>query len=60
MMLHPLFISFLTMKCLNYKFNSSLLYNETNKTFHKINIPKKWNVIPYELQPYELDHFLTI
>ena len=44
------------MKCLNYKFNSSLLYNETNKTFHKINIPKKWNVIPYELQPYELEH----
>lgn len=31
-----------------------------NITFPSINWPKKWFVIPYELEPYEVDQLLII
>lgn len=31
-----------------------------NSTFQKINWPKKWFIIPHELQPYEIEFFIVI
>lgn len=31
-----------------------------NSTFQKINLPKKWFIIPHELQPYEIEFFIVI
>lgn len=27
---------------------------------HKINFPKNWTIIPYELQPYEIDFLVVV
>lgn len=31
-----------------------------NSTIQKINWPKNWHIIPYELQPFEMDFLITI
>ena len=31
-----------------------------NSSIQKINWPKNWHIIPYELQPFEMDFLITI
>ena len=31
-----------------------------NSTTQKINWPKNWHIIPYDLQPYEIDFLIAI
>ena len=31
-----------------------------NSTAQKINWPKNWHIIPYDLQPYEIDFLIVI
>ena len=47
---NKIFIKNLQLPFLNWK----------NSTIQKINWPKNWHIIPYELQPYEIDFLVVI
>ena len=57
----PILFIVVTMSCkIKIPMKKQFTEWKKNVTFPSVNWPKKWFVIPYELEPYEVDQLLII